>query len=416
MAKHYRDVVLALHRNKISYVDLAKAFTPTKLKWSDLRQARDYQQEAHQCWKASGRCGVVTLPTGSGKSFLGMTCIFSTQRPTLVIAPTLDLVAQWCQNLEQAFAIKVGTWGGGSHETKQITVSTYDSALIHLEREGDKFGFILFDECHHLPGASYRWIANIAIAPYRLGLSATPERGDGGHALLKELIGPEVYRMSISSMKGRVLSHYRTELVEVPLLPEEEQLYKEERSIYTGFVRHENIDFSSPSGWSNFVLLSSKSDAGKRAMAAYKKQKNIIRRSESKIKVLWEMLWQYREERIIIFTNDNETAYHIGERFTLPVLTHQTSLKERKAFLAALRSGTLPWIVTSRVLNEGVDVPEVKVAIIVSGTGSVREHVQRLGRILRKQEGQQAVLIELISAHTGEAYQSQRRRAHEAYQ
>jgi superfamily II DNA or RNA helicase len=80
-----------------------------------------------------------------------------------------------------------------------------------------------------------------------------------------------------------------------------------------------------------------------------------------------------------------------------------------------LRDGSLPWIVTSRVLNEGVDVPEVSVAIIISGTGSVREHVQRLGRILRKQGNKQARLIELISAQTGESYQSQRRRDHEAY-
>ncbi len=416
LAKQYRDVVLALHRNHIPYLDKAKGFSPLILNWTDPREARDYQREAHQHWQRNGKRGVVTLPTGSGKSFLGMNCILSTQRSSLIIAPTLDLVAQWSQDLERAFSMSIGTWGGGSHDTQEITVSTYDSALIHMEREGGRFGLIIFDECHHLPGASYRWIANMAIAPYRLGLSATPERGDGAHLLLQELIGPEVYRVNISTMKGRVLSHYKTELVEVPLLPEEERLYKQERSIYTQFIRHENIDFSSPTAWSNFIFLCSKSEAGKRAMAAYKKQKHIIRQSESKIQVLWEILWEHRQERIIIFTNDNETAYHIGERFTLPVLTHQTSLKERKYFLAALRSGALPWIVTSRVLNEGVDVPEVNVAIVVSGTGSVREHVQRLGRILRKQEDKQALLIELISAQTGEAYQSQRRRQHEAYQ
>jgi superfamily II DNA or RNA helicase len=72
--------------------------------------------------------------------------------------------------------------------------------------------------------------------------------------------------------------------------------------------------------------------------------------------------------------------------------------------------------VTSRVLNEGVDVPEASVGVVVSGSASVREHVQRLGRILRPVAGKQAVLYELISAGTSESSVSQRRRQHRAYQ
>ena len=98
------------------------------------------------------------------------------------------------------------------------------------------------------------------------------------------------------------------------------------------------------------------------------------------------------------------------------MLTHQTKLKERNAFLNGFRDGTYSILVTSKVLNEGVDVPEANVAIIVSGSGSVREHVQRLGRILRKREGKQAVLYELISKQTSEQYVNKRRRQHHAYQ
>ena len=72
-------------------------------------------------------------------------------------------------------------------------------------------------------------------------------------------------------------------------------------------------------------------------------------------------------------------------------------------------------VVTSRVLNEGVDVPSANVAVILSGSGSVREHVQRLGRILRKQEGKSAVLYELVTDATSETYTSERRREHSAY-
>ena len=72
-------------------------------------------------------------------------------------------------------------------------------------------------------------------------------------------------------------------------------------------------------------------------------------------------------------------------------------------------------VATSKVLNEGVDVPDANVAVILSGSGSVREHVQRLGRILRKKGDKRAVLYELVTEATSETYTSERRREHRAY-
>ena len=99
------------------------------------------------------------------------------------------------------------------------------------------------------------------------------------------------------------------------------------------------------------------------------------------------------------------------------MLTHHTKAAERKEFLDLFRQGKYPVLVTSKVLNEGVDVPQASVGIIVSGSGSVREHVQRLGRILRHAPDKpQAILYELISANTSEESISARRREHDAYQ
>lgn len=100
----------------------------------------------------------------------------------------------------------------------------------------------------------------------------------------------------------------------------------------------------------------------------------------------------------------------------MPVLTHHTKVKEREFFLNSFRQGDYRILVTSKVLNEGVDVPEANVAIVVSGSGTVREHVQRLGRILRAKEGKRAILYELISAGTGEYFVNQRRKMHSAYE
>jgi superfamily II DNA or RNA helicase len=88
---------------------------------------------------------------------------------------------------------------------------------------------------------------------------------------------------------------------------------------------------------------------------------------------------------------------------------------ERTEILKGFAEGRYGAVVTSRVLNEGVDVPEANVAIVLSGSGSVREHVQRLGRILRKARDKRAVLYELVTADTGETYTSERRREHSAY-
>ena len=145
-------------------------------------------------------------------------------------------------------------------------------------------------------------------------------------------------------------------------------------------------------------------------------QKKLSQASGVKIDCLWGLIKQHQGDRMLVFTQDNEMAYHIGRSFMLPVLTHHTKLPEREAFLKAFRTGEYPILVTSKVLNEGVDVPDANIGVIVSGSGSIREHVQRLGRILRSRPGKQAVLYELVSGDTGEYFINQRRRKHRAYE
>jgi superfamily II DNA or RNA helicase len=151
-------------------------------------------------------------------------------------------------------------------------------------------------------------------------------------------------------------------------------------------------------------------------MDAYQRQRRLAFTAPSKLEYVEHLLHTHRRDKAILFTQDNATAYAIARRFLVPVITHQTKVTERSEILEGLADGTYSAIVTSKVLNEGVDVPEANVAIIVSGSGSVREHVQRLGRVLRKKkDGTRAVLYELVAADTSEAYVSDRRRAHSAY-
>jgi superfamily II DNA or RNA helicase len=150
-------------------------------------------------------------------------------------------------------------------------------------------------------------------------------------------------------------------------------------------------------------------------MLAYRTQRRLAFAASAKLDYLEHLLFAHRRDRVILFTQDNAAAYEISRRFLVPAITHQTKVKERSRILAGLADGSYGGVVTSRVLNEGIDVPDANVAVVLSGSGSVREHVQRLGRILRKKDGKRAILYELVTEGTGETFTSERRREHSAY-
>lgn len=414
-ALDYAALVLALHRQRIPFDDQARGYPTLKSGLRIHREPRPYQRDALAAWLAHLGRGVVVLPTGSGKSHMAVMAIADRARATLVVAPTLDLVRQWYDLLGTAFACEVGVVGGGEHRVLPLTVTTYDSAWMHMEHLGNRFGLVIFDECHHLPSASYAMAAQLSLAPYRLGLTATPERTDGRDGLLDELIGAEVYRQEIVEMSGRWLAEYDVERLVIELTEAEREQYAAARATYLDFVRSNGIRMSAADGWAQFVMRSATSVAGRQAWESWRLQKKLATCASGKMEALAHLLRLHGRDRMIIFTADNATAHEISRRFLVPAITHQTRVTERSRLLAGLRSGHYGALVTSKVLNEGVDVPEANVAVIVSGSGSVREHVQRLGRILRKQGDDRATLYELVAGDTVESFTSQRRRDHIAY-
>ncbi len=415
-AYRYRHIISQLRAHDIPYEDTARQFTVKNFTNQKTLSPYPYQSEAIDAWHANGKRGVVSLPTGAGKTFIAILLIAETQRPTLVHVPTIDLMHQWSDVLKEHFGQEVGLYGGGQHELHDLTVTTYQSAVMHAPHYGNRFGFAIFDECHHLPGDQYQYAAISSIAPFRLGLTATPERVDGKESRLYSLVGDCCYEAKVQELSGKTLSPYRVVTIAVDMKDTERVQYETARRTYLNFLKQARINMGSPKGWQTFLWKSSQSETGRAAFKAYLTQKRLSFASTTKQEWVWKLIQRHRGDRIIIFTQDNDTAYQLGKHFILPVLTHQTKPKERNSFLNGFRDGTYSIIVTSKVLNEGVDVPEANVAIIVSGSGSVREHVQRLGRILRKRDGKQAVLYELISKRTSEQFVNKRRRQHHAYQ
>jgi superfamily II DNA or RNA helicase len=412
-AIEYRSLIDAIAASDQRLIDKARAYNTLELTPGLEMTPYPHQQEALAAWQQAGKRGVVVLPTAAGKTYLAQLAIQVTQRSTLIIVPTLDLMHQWYAQLEAAFPeTEVGLLGGGSGDRTPLLVATYSSAAIHAESLGNRYGLMVFDECHHLPSDFHRVIAEGAIAPYRLGLTATPDRSDGKHADLSQLIGPEIYRRSPEELSGLALAHHKTVQIQVKLSTQERQQYKELMHVRNQFLQNAGIYLGSLQGWQNFVRESARSQAGRRAMLAHRQARAIAFGTEGKLRVLVNLLVQHDQQQTLIFTDDNATVYRVSQDFLIPAITHQTPVKERHDILQRFRSGEYPRIVASRVLNEGVDVPAASVAIVLSGTGSAREYIQRLGRILRKGKDPHklALLYELIAEDTSEENISDRRR------
>src|SRR5512136_3470498 len=156
-------------------------------------------------------------------------------------------------------------------------------------------------------------------------------------------------------------------------------------------------------------MRSGRDPGARRALIARNRARDIAYNSISKMEKLSEILKRHNDGRIFIFTEHNKLVYRISRQFLIPAITYRTTGKERGEILDRFRSGVYKAVVTSKVLDEGIDVPDSDVVIIISGTGSERAFVQWLGRILRKKKGKEAVLYELVSADTSEINTARRR-------
>jgi len=410
-AHRYRALIEAMQQEDLPLHDEAKGFMPLDLRPAVQREPYVHQTEALAAWVAAGRQGVVVLPTASGKTYLAQMAMQATPRSTLITVPTLDLMHQWYAHLLAAFPDEsVGLLGGGSKDRTPILVATYDSAAIHAEALGNQYGLLICDECHHLPSDFNRAIAESSIAPYRLGLTATPDRTDGRHTDLDALLGAVVYHRTPDELAGYALAEHEVVPIAVRLSQEERQRYDALMATRNQFLATAKLRLGSLEGWQRFVMQSARSPEGRRAMLAHREARAIALGTDGKLRVLADLLAHHHPARTLIFTNDNATVYRISQTFLIPAITHQTKVKERHDILQNFREGTYPALVVSHVLNEGVDVPDASIAILLSGSGSSREYIQRLGRVLRKGSAdKRAILYEVIAEETTEEGVSRRR-------
>jgi superfamily II DNA or RNA helicase len=407
-ALYYRDVLAYFHESQITYEDRVQQLPPLETLKSTV-QLRPYQESALERWSRNRNRGVLVLPTAAGKTYIALKAVEVLRTQTLIVVPTLDLIDQWRSRIRDYLGVESGAVGGGENNVRMITVATYDSAYLQAASLGNRFNLIVFDEVHHLASPSYMQIAEMYTAPCRMGLTATYERNDERHKLLPRLIGDLVFNIEVNELTGKHLAPYTYEKKYVELAPEEQRLYDEEMGIFRGYLRQNRIMMKSPRDFQKFIMRTGRDPHARDALLARNRALKTALNSQEKIKALGKLLETNKNGKALIFTLHTDLVYALSRRFLIPAITYLTPKKERREILENFRKGNYNTIVTSQVLDEGIDVPDATIGYILSGTGSTRAYIQRLGRLLRKVEGKEARLIEIVSKETIEVGMSRRR-------
>lgn len=397
-------------------------FAPRFAGHRDRVRLRDDQLDAVRAFEEADHRGLIVMPTGTGKTVVAMELVKRLATGTLIVVPVRDLMYQWHEKIRAAVGIDAGMIGDSVHRVSPISVTTYDSAAIHMPRIGAKFRFLVFDEAHHLAGNWRSDAARMSAAEFRLGLTATPPTDPGRTQTLQDLIGPIVYRQAIQEASGSSLAEYRVRRIAVRMTDDETSRYRELSKSIQSFV-HEQRQIDAGFHWEQTYSLAGQTDvdperakAADRALKASRRKRQLEEHATGKLRVLEDLFRLHAGHPVIVFTGSNAMARAISTRFLVPCLLSHCGKRERREFLQGFAEGRYPVLVANRVLDEGVDLPAVKTAIVLGGLSSQRQAIQRLGRVLRRTSSdERATLYEVVTDDTKEVERSRTRRRNDAY-
>jgi len=369
-------------------------------------ELREYQKEALSKWLEKGS-GVIALPTGAGKTLIGISAACAVKQSTLIVTYTKEQMLQWRDafirftNIEKR---KIGLYYSEKKEIKPITVSTYQTAYRHIQELSYKFDVLVIDEAHHLPAEKFKRIALNSIATKRLGLSATPYRDDGKHEELFKFMGGLIYFKSPQELieKG-YLAPYEVVQEKVQLSIDERMMYNELLNKFKKYSRSRKV--------SELLMLAKKGDSDAiEALKIYNDMRKLVNLAKQKIDAVKRIVEKEKGNKILIFTQYVDQAEEIARTINGLLITGKISKSERERILNIFKSMKSGVLVLTTVGDEGLDIPDANVGIIVTGTGSRRQFIQRLGRLLRPGVDKKARLYEIMVRGTAEEYQALKRK------
>ncbi|MFP3197481.1 MAG: DEAD/DEAH box helicase [Sulfolobaceae archaeon] len=369
-------------------------------------ELREYQKEALGVWLEKGS-GVIALPTGAGKTVIGIGAIAYVKKSALVVTFTKEQMMQWRDSILRFTDVEksmVGLYYSGEKNVKPITVTTYHTAYRHMGELADKFEVLVIDEAHHLPADKFKVIALSSFASRRLALSATPVREDGKHEELFKLMGGLIYFKTPQELiqKG-FLAPYEIIQVKVELTPQEKLEYNKLLNKFRSLAKGRKVS-------QLLELVKKGEEDAVEAIKVYNELKKLTNLAKKKVEKVKEIVEKEKGNKILIFTQYVEQAEEIANLLKAFLITGKMSKSERERVLSVFKGIKSGVLVLTTVGDEGLDIPDANVGIIVTGTGSRRQFIQRLGRLLRPSNGKKARLYELVTKGTAEEYQAVKRK------
>lgn len=338
---------------------------------ADFFKARDYQEQGANLLKRSQQ-GLVILPCGGGKTFLGLHTVAKVRRSTIVIVPKIDLMEQWAEDVERLFGIKASRFGSGKHELGPITIATAD-ALIHNPRvDLSRFGLAVYDEVHRVATSLRKGLMQRLPARYRMGLTATPDREDGQTRVIEYLFGDKLLEKTIPEL-------VREGYLVLPSV----------RGIQTNFST--GIDFSE--------------DHTERTWKQYHGLTDALARSQSRNQLICDLVAAEPERTWLILSPSRKShakrlAELLAQRTGLDVrcATSDVKGKKRKQLMKDFQTGAFPIMTATSIADEGFNVRHLDRVLLALPEGSRGQTTQRLGRLMRP-EGEHPIVYDLVDVN-----------------
>jgi superfamily II DNA or RNA helicase len=286
---------------------------------------------------------------------------------------------------------------------------TFESAFRQMDSLGDRFALLIVDEVHHFASGLRGEALEACAAPYRLGLTATaPDTESAGARTLEDLVGPVVFAMSIGDLTGSHLAAFEVVRLRVALTNEERgQYHRLSRAFFE--LRDSLLRAHPVLDWDATLRSMSRTATGQRAIQSWQRAVALAAFPRAKRELAASLIERHRADKTLVFAAHAADARVLSCDNLVPAITAAIGREERDSILARFRDGRLRCLVSARVLNEGVDVPDANVAILLGGALGVREQVQRVGRVLRPSPGKQAIVYDVATDGTVDARRSDRK-------
>ena len=390
------------------------------------RPLREWQVAALTAWSDHGRHGVVQAVTGTGKSRVGVEAIreaLSHDFSVVVAVPTVDLVDQWVRALAENGVRDVGALADGqksTFRTHSVVVGTVQSLHQAPPERADGKVLLVADECHRYGAGEWRRVLHPTYRR-RLGLTATFERNDDGiHELLRYFGGPPIYEIGFpQAIAEGVVAHYDVKLLGVPLTVTERASYTEADEMLRD-ARMQLLSTGFPSEPFGAFLHAAQEaargdldptveDVARRYLKAFATRIDIMTGARAKLDAATMLAPKVQSSNgAILFTRRVDVADEMAsllkdEGVRAEAVHSGLTRHERRDRLTDLKVGRLKALVAPTVLDEGIDVPNIDLAVVLGGSKSRRQMIQRMGRVLRlKPDEGKATFIVVYAKNTVE--------------